>query len=365
VDGRSRGRPAGLAGRSGAGAALAARPRDAGRDLLGVPVPGTAARADRAAARGAARPSRPVPVADRRSGPGVPGRRGRAAARAACCPVPGARAVPVPRAGARDAACRGRHAHRMRPVGLLPAGQRGDRAGARGRGVRRDHPARAGLLRGALPALWPDGRGGPVRAADHRDIRGRGGGRDRRQLGRVRVGDEGVRAAVRGHRLGVPGRRALGPGPRPRGVPRRTGTGRAQEPGAGQGGLPRRLPPRARPAHHPPAARPAPRDPRPGTPGTARCGRLLRLGRGVQPAPAGGRTRARLAEGGLGARERRVPRHLRQPGVHAADLGRTRQPRPAGRHRAHRRGAGRVDPRRAAARRPAARGHGWLTGPGP
>ena len=70
----------------------------------------------------------------------------------------------------------------------------------------------------------------------------------------------------------------------------------------------------------------------------------------VQPAPAGRRARPRRAEGGLGARFRRVPGHFRQPGLHTADLGGARRARPAHQYRPHRRGHRRVDPRRTAGR---------------
>ena len=119
-----------------------------------------------------------------------------AAAGAAGAAAAAARPLPERVAARGHPAGRGRHAHRLRPVGVLPAGQRGDRAGARRRGLRRDHPARAGLLRRAVAALRPGGRGRGVRAAHDRDVRAGRRRRDRRQLGRVRLGDEGVRAAA-------------------------------------------------------------------------------------------------------------------------------------------------------------------------
>ena len=205
-------------------------------------------------------------------GQGLPRGRAGAAARA---PVPAdvARAVPGAGGGARPAARGGRDADRVRAVGVLSRGQRGDRAGARGRGVRRDHPARAGVLRRAVAALRAGGRGGQVRQADDRDLRGGRRGRDRRQLGRVRVGDEGVRAAVR--RTGRRGRRAGGGGRASPALPGRwrrrpgrpggaavgrvrdfpefldsSGRSRSGSPVAVTRGLPRRLPPGARAADH-------------------------------------------------------------------------------------------------------------------
>ena len=81
---------------------------------------------------------------------GSPGARGRAFGSLGS-PVRGGQAAG---AGTRDRgpARGGRHAHRVRPIGVLPAGQRGDRESARGRRLRRDHPAGAGLLRRAVAA---------------------------------------------------------------------------------------------------------------------------------------------------------------------------------------------------------------------
>ena len=100
------------------------------------------------------------------------------------------------RGGARAEAGGGRDADRLRPVGVLPAGQRRDRAGARAGGLRRGHPARPGLLRRAVLAFGPGGRGGGLRPAHHRDVRAGRGGHYRGQLGGLRLGHEGIRAAA-------------------------------------------------------------------------------------------------------------------------------------------------------------------------
>ena len=62
--------------------------------------------------------------------------------------------------------------------------------------------------------------------------------------------------------------------------------------------LPRRLPPRPRPAGPHAAARAAARHPRPGAARAGRVGAVLRLGRHLQPAPARGGGQARRAQGG-------------------------------------------------------------------
>ena len=194
------------------------------------------------------------------------------------------------RARAWHPAGRGRHAHRMRAVRVLPPGERRDRPGARGRGLRRDHPARAGLLRRAVAALRPGGRGGRLRPAHDRPVRAGRGGRDRGQLGRMRFGHEGVRAAAGPGRPGMG--RARGrherPGPGPGRVPGRDRAGGPAPSAAGHRRLPRRLPPGARAADHPTAARTAARDPRAEPGRGARCGHLLRFGGGVQLAAARG-----------------------------------------------------------------------------
>ena len=191
-------------------AAQRAGPDRAGRHLLAVPLPQAAAGDDRAAAGGAA--DRPGPPAGpvRPAGPGLPRARRGAAAGPAGGVRGGGSAAARAGPGARHPAGGGRHAHRVRAVGVLPAGQRRDGPGAGGRGLRRDHPARAGLLRRAVAALRPGGRGQRVRPAHDRHVRagrrGRGGG----QLGWLRFGHEGVRAAA------ARAPTAAGPSARPR-----------------------------------------------------------------------------------------------------------------------------------------------------
>ena len=166
-----------------------------------------------------------------------------------------------------------------------------------------------------------------VRAADDRDVRGGGRRRDRRQLGRLRVGDEGVRAAVR--RLAGRGRRpgggAVGQGPRPGGVPRRARPGRAS-------GI------RSRSGR--PTTTPATWGTRSGSPRAPRA--LLRAIPGLelvelrdagvccgsagvynllQP-DAARELGSRKADSVVGLR--RLAAHLRQPRLHAADLVRAR-----------------------------------------
>src|SRR5208337_3395906 len=135
------------AGADGAG------PGGAGGHLLPVPVPQAAAGADRAAAGGAADGARPPAGPVQPAGTGLPRARGGAAAGPAG--RFGGVGAAAARAGARarHPAGRGRHAHRVRAVGVLPAGERRGRPGARGRGLRRNHPARARLLRRAVTAL--------------------------------------------------------------------------------------------------------------------------------------------------------------------------------------------------------------------
>ena len=138
---------------------------------------------------------------------------------------------------------------------------------------------------------------------DHRHVRAGRGGRDRGQLGRLRLGHEGVRAAagrLPARRLGRAGGRDERPGPRSFRVPGRAGPGRAAAPAAGPGGLPRRLPPGPRSRDHPRAARTAARHP-PARAGRAgRRGNLLRVGGRVQPAAARGRRGAGRAQGAVG-----------------------------------------------------------------
>ncbi len=87
--------------------------------------------------------------------------------------------------------------------------------------------------------------------------------------------------------------------------------------------LPRRLPPRARAGDPVPAARAAARDPRAGAARARRMGAVLRVGRDLQPAPAGRGGEARRAQGREPARDRRRGDRRRQPGLRAADRPRT------------------------------------------
>ena len=89
----------------------------------------------------------------------------------------------------------------------------------------------------------------------------------------------------------------VGQGPRrPRAAGRARAAG-AAAPAADEGRLPRRLPPRPRPAGPLAAARAAARHPRAGARRARRLGDLLRLGRDLQPRPAGGGRQARRAQG--------------------------------------------------------------------
>ena len=227
--------------------------------------------------------------------------------------------------GPRRAAGRGRHAHRLRAVGVLPARQPGHRPGAGGRGLRRGHPPRAGLLRGAVAALGPGRGGGGLRPGGHRDVRAGRRGSDRGQLGGLRFGHEGVRqAAGRRPGLGRPGRGAERQGPRLLRVPGRTvraggRPGRGPASGAGRGRLPRRLPPGPRAADHRRAARAAARHPRTGAAGDPGGRDVLRLGGRLQPAAAGGGERAGPAESRFGADHRGPAADFGQPRLLAAD----------------------------------------------
>ena len=108
---------------------------------------------------------RPADRADRPGRAGLPRGRAGAAARAARDHGDAVRAVARAGGGARGAAGRRRHAHRVRAVGVLPPGERRDGAGARRRGMRRDHPAFPGVLRRAVAALRAGRRGRQVRAS--------------------------------------------------------------------------------------------------------------------------------------------------------------------------------------------------------
>ena len=259
---------------------------------------------------------------------------------------------------------------------FYPRRQRGDRPGAGGRGVRRDHPA---LDQGCCGALsLHSGRAAEATRfakADDRDVRGGRRGRDRRELGRVRVGHEGVRAAVRRAGRGASGGRGGG---RPAASPAlpgqleaaswsaraallsarvrdfsefldELGPVAARRPVPVRGRLPRRLPPRARAADHRRSRAPC-------------CARSPRLDlvelrdAGVCCGSAGvynllqpdAASALGSAQGRLGRRLRRVPPHLRQPRLHAADLGRAGGPGRDDPDRAHRRDSRRLDQRRTA-----------------
>ena len=105
----------------------------------------------------------------------------------------GATRLPAGCRAARRPAGRRRHAHRVRPERVLPRGQRGDRAGARGRGLRGDHPATARLLRRVKRPQRTRGGGETVRARPDRHLRGEPDRLLRRQRRRLRVVPEGVR----------------------------------------------------------------------------------------------------------------------------------------------------------------------------
>ena len=162
-----------------------------------------------------------------------------------------------------------------------------------------------------------------VRPAHDRGVRAGRGGRDRGQLGRLRLGDEGVRRAARrttaAGRRGRPRCRAQGP--RPQRVPRRARPGRAAASAAGHGRLPRRLPPRPRPADHRAAARAccaaSPACCWPRSPTAATCCGSAGIYNLVQPEARPGAGRA---QGRRGGQHRGAAADRRQPGLHAADL---------------------------------------------
>ena len=130
--------------------------------------------------------------------------------------------------GARPALRRRRHAHRLRAAGLLPPGQRGDRARAGGRGMRRHHPGGPGLLRRAVAARRPPGGG---RRFARRTIETfERAGVDAIVVNVAGCGSamkEYARTAGRRPRLERAGRGAGRQGPRPQRVPGRTRPGRA------------------------------------------------------------------------------------------------------------------------------------------
>ena len=133
-------------------------PGAARADLLAVPAPasGCGCCADRCAALQAHR-ARPGAASHR------PARRGwrRSSPRWRAWPRVSAGREPLPRAHPRRGrAPRGRrHADRLRAGRVLPRRERRDRPGAPGRGLRRRRARAAGLLRRAVGAQRPRGRG--------------------------------------------------------------------------------------------------------------------------------------------------------------------------------------------------------------
>ena len=270
-------------------------------------------------------------------------------------PVPSGR-LPERVPGARDPPRGGRDAHRVRAVGLLPAGQHRDRACPRGRGLRRGHPPRAGVLRGAVAALGAGRGGGRFRPARHRDVRAGGCRGDRRQLRGLRFGDEGVRRPA-GRRSGM-GRRG-----RPRSAPR-SATSPSSWPicsrSAG-GPVAARHPLPVRAAYHDAChlahaqrITAAPRALLDGIPGlelteipeAGMCCGSAGVYNLLQPEAA---RELGQRKAGVGAQHRGAAADLGQPGVLAAD-----RVRPGGagrdhRDRAHGRDPGRLDPGRARA----------------
>ena len=126
---------------------------------------------------------------------------------------------------------RRRHAPRLRPARVLPRRQRGHRPRPRRRGLRRHRPARRRAA--AARSSSHNGREEEAQAVRPRTDRGVRGGRRRRprgQLGRLRVGDEGLRrTSSRTSPRRRSGRGADRQGPRRRRVPRRA---RARSPSA-------------------------------------------------------------------------------------------------------------------------------------
>ena len=147
--------------------------------------------------------------------------------------------------------------------------------------------------------------------------------------------------------LGQPGGRAQREGPGFQRVPGRAGAGRAPVRAGADGRLSRRLPPRARAADHRAAAQPAARHPRPDARRTRRRGHVLRLGRHLQPGPAGRGGRAGPAQGARGARGGGGPAGVGQPRLRAADhQGARGRRRAAAADGARCRGPRRIDPGR-------------------
>ena len=152
------------------------------------------------------------------------------------------------------------------------------------------------------------------------DVRGGRRRRGRRQLRRLRLGDEGLRPPV----LRRPGVRGAGRGiaAKVRDVAEflvEVGPVRRAPPARRDRRLPRRLPPGARPGDPEPAARAAARHTRAGAEGDRRGRAVLRVGRDLQhPQPRAG-PRAGRPQGRQRPRDRRRAARHRQPGLPHAD----------------------------------------------
>ena len=132
---------------------------------------------------------------------------------------------------------------------VLPRRQRGHGPRPGRRGLRRHRPAVAGMLRRPLVPQRPGGGGEAVRPRADRGVRDGRHRRPRRQLRRLRVGDEGLRPPLlRRAGVGGPRRGHERKGPRRGRVPRRGRARRRSSPARRHHRVPRRLPPRARPA---------------------------------------------------------------------------------------------------------------------
>ena len=225
----------------------------------------------------------------------------------------------------RDArACR--DPDRLRAVGRVRLGQRGDRARPRG-GRLRGRGAATGLLRRPVDARRPRRRGPGVRAAADRGVRRRRD-RDRQHL-RLRLAPEGARTRPRGRsRLGRARGGVLDPRPRPRRVPRGSRAARAAAPTQPEGGDAGLVPPPPR-ADSCRSRRPPPYAAIPGLTLVEPAEQDICCGSAghLQRHPACRRTRARRPQGGERARDRgsglreREPR-LPRPGRDRAPAGR-------------------------------------------
>ncbi len=188
--------------------------------------------------------------------------------------------------GRRAAPRSGRFAYRLRAKRFLLERQLGHGQSAGGRGLRRSGPQATGLLRGAVVACRPPGRGEPPGEADGRRVQGRGYRTHRGQRGWVRVGHERVRPAP-GRSGRLRRRRGLVRQPHPRLI-RAAGLRRVpcrSAPGQNESGLPRCLPFGACPGDPRSAPSSSSGDPRVAAmrdPGRV----LLWLGRDLQPRAA-------------------------------------------------------------------------------